>query len=380
MLGKPPTVAYRGIGYTAPPSPSRPYYNQPDTTTDFDSLSQPEQLGNSSVYPSQSDPRRRMSVASSLFSDYDDLRDFDGRFGSQSTLGARSMNQQTRRKTSRGILGRLKPSKSTSQSQPPSPAAETAHQSTVGKKLKTLRSMGSLKGRAGANGFKDKAALPSPRLPQPISVDVGLGLSDFDWSNQPTSPVARTLTPSPKSVPQPIKPVNSVRSADTNIEKSMIKSPLPRQAGRRSISFSASSAVAPRSSPPSVPSSPRNSVLSSSYSSVITNTSSSYQAALGNALIAASHAEASKGTHGDLLQILNHDNRPWGFSYTDYPHKVRVWYGDRDEKIAENAVRWMERTMGEDRCDVKVVKGADHALMYRSSVVVEVLECVREFW
>ncbi|KAG8219974.1 hypothetical protein J3R82DRAFT_979 [Butyriboletus roseoflavus] len=360
MLGKPPTVAYRGIGYTAPPSPSKPYCHQPDTTADFDSLSQPEPLGNSSVYPSQSDPRRRMSVASSLFSDYDDLRDFDGRFGSQSTLGARSMNQQTRRKTSRGILGRLKQSKSASQSQPPSPAAETAHQSTVGKKLKTLRSMGSLKGRAGANGSKvDKPSLPSPRLPQPISVDVGLGLSDFDWSNQPTSPVARTLTPSPKNVPQPVKPVNSVRLVDTNIDKSMIKSPLPRQAGRRSISFSASSAAAP---------------------SVITTTSSSYQAALGNALIAASHAEASKGTHSDLLQILNHDHRPWGFSYTDYPHKVRVWYGDRDEKIAENAVRWMERTMGEDRCDVKVVKGADHALMYRSSVVVEVLECVREFW
>ena len=382
MLGKPPTVAFRGIGYTAPPSPSKPYYIQSDTTTDSDSLAQFEQLSKSSVYPSQSDARRRMSVASSLFSDYDDLRDFDGRFGSQSTLGARSMNQQTRRKASRGILGRLKPSKSASQSQPPSPAAETAyqsHQTSVGKKLKTLRSMGSLKGKAGANGSKgDRANLPSPRLPQPICVDVGLGLSDFDWSNKPASPVPRTLTPSPKN-DIPGRQRHSTRSIDINVEKP-IKSPIPRQAARRSISFSTSSGVTPRSSPPSIPSSPRNSVLSSPYSSVITTTSGSYQAALGNALIAASHAEASKGTHSDLLQILNHDNRPWGFSYTDYPHKARVWYGDRDEKIAENAVRWMERTMGEDRCDVKVVKGADHALMYKSSVVVEVLECVREFW
>lgn len=101
---------------------------------------------------------------------------------------------------------------------------------------------------------------------------------------------------------------------------------------------------------------------------------------LGNALIAASHAESAKGTHSDLLQILNHDHRPWGFSYTAYPHKVQVWYGDKDEKIAENAVRWMERNMGEGRCDVKVVKGADHSLMYKSSVVVEVLERVREYW
>ena len=380
MLGKPPTVAFRGIGYTAPPSPSRPYYVQSDTTADSDSLSHFEQLSKTSIYPSQSDARRRMSVASSLFSDYDDLRDFDGRFGSQSTLGARSMNQQTRRKASRGILGRLKPSKSASQSQPPSPAAETAYQSSVGKKLKTLRSMGSLKGKAGANGSKgERATLPSPQLPQPICVDVGLGLSDFDWNNKPASPVLRTLTSSPKIV-LPGKPMNYTRSIDSNVERPTIKSPIPRQAARRSISFSTSSAVTPRSSPPSIPSSPRNSVLSSPYSSVITTTSGSYQAALGNALIAASHAEASKGTHSDLLQILNHDNRPWGFSYTDYPHKVRVWYGDRDEKIAENAVRWMERTMGEDRCDVKVVKGADHALMYKSSVVVEVLECVREFW
>ncbi|KAF8140070.1 hypothetical protein EV363DRAFT_1311576 [Boletus edulis] len=354
MLGKPPTITYRGIGYTAPPR---------ILPADSDSLSQSEQLSKSSVYPSQSDARRRMSIASSLFSDYDDLRDFDGRFGSQSTLGVRSTNQQTRRKTSRGILGRLKPSKSTSESQPPSPAAETAHQST------------------GANGSKvDKTNLPSPQLPRPISVDIGLGLGDFDWSNKPASPVSRTLTPSPQNIPLPGKQLSFTQSVDTNVGKPVVKSPISRQSGRRSISFSASSAVTPRSSPPSIPSSPRNSVLSSPYSSVITTASGSYQAALGNALIAASHAEASKGTHSDLLQILNHDNRPWGFSYTDYPHRVRVWYGDRDEKIAENAVRWMERTMGEDRCDVKVVKGADHALMYKSSVVVEVLECVREFW
>jgi hypothetical protein len=106
---------------------------------------------------------------------------------------------------------------------------------------------------------------------------------------------------------------------------------------------------------------------------------SEYQSALGNALIAASHAESSKGMHNDLLQILNHDNHPWGFSYSHYPHGVNVWYGDKDEKIAENAVRWMEKNMG-DKCSVKVVKGADHALMYKSSVVVEVLEQLMGYW
>ena len=309
-----------------------------------------------------------MSVGSSLFSDYDDLRDFDGRFGSQSTLEARSVSQQGRRKPSKGILGRLKPSKTTSQ--PPSPAAET--HTGVGKKLKTLRSMGSLKGKSNAPGAKkDKADGPGPQLPQPITLDVDLGLSDFDWNKSaPHDPEE----PAPLNAP----PMQVTRSADSAIERSYTTSPLPRGAGRRSISFSASSArIKPSSS--SLPSSPRTSVFSSPYSNVVT-ASSAYQAALGNALIAASHAEASKGTHSDLLQILNHDNRPWGFSYTDYPHKVQVWYGDRDEKIAENAVRWMQRVMGEDRCQVRVVKGADHALMYKSSVVVDVLECVRDFW
>ncbi|KAF9243934.1 hypothetical protein BU15DRAFT_86349 [Melanogaster broomeanus] len=379
MIGKPPAVAYRGIGYTAPPSPRKSYHCKNVTATDPDTLSRSEQLDKSSVYPSQPDARRRMSVGSSLFSDYDDLRDFDGRFGSQSTLGARSIIQQTRRKPSRGILGRLKPSKSASQSQPASPAVENMPHTSVGKKLKTLRSMGSLKGKSSttANGTKtEKMELPSPRLPQPVTLDISLGLGDFGWSSTPATPTPRVETPPPIKAPQPMQ---WTRSAETTTEKYGTKPSYPRQGGRRSISFSASSASVPRSSPPSLPSSPINRAFSP-HGGVTTTASSSYQAALGNALIAASHAEASRGTHSDLLQILNHDNRPWGFSYSDYPHKVRVWYGDRDEKIAENAVRWMERAMGEDRCHVKVVKGADHALMYKSSVVVELLECVREFW
>ena len=106
----------------------------------------------------------------------------------------------------------------------------------------------------------------------------------------------------------------------------------------------------------------------------------SFQVALGNALIAASHAESARGTHNDLLQILNHDRLPLGFSYETYPHDVRVWYGDKDERIAENAVRWMEHTMGPDKCQVQVVKGAEHALMFKSGVVIEVLEHLTQFW
>lgn len=367
MIGKPPTVAYRGIGYTAPLSPR--FQIGRSSGNGVEPSSRPQSPGRNTIYSSDN-TKRRMSLGSVLSSDYDDLRDFDGRFGSQSTLGARSMTQQSRGKSSRGILGRLKASKAISQ--PPSPAIESPPTSTVGKTLKTLRSMGSLKGKSSSspNTLK-KTDIPSPQLPQPLSLDMGLGLGEIDWD-------ATKARSSPSPIPAPPPLLKTTKLVELPSDKPSLKL-LPRQTGRRSISFSASSTSVSRSNPPSVPSSPPASTLSSPHVSVQT-ASTAYQTALANALIAASHAEASKGTHSDLLQILNHDNRPWGFSYSDFPHKVQVWYGDRDEKIAENAVRWMEKAMGEDRCHVKVVKGADHALMYKSSVVVEVLERVREFW
>ena len=36
--------------------------------------------------------------------------------------------------------------------------------------------------------------------------------------------------------------------------------------------------------------------------------------------------------------------------------------------------------MGSDKCQVKVVKGADHALMFKSSIVVDVLEYFADCW
>ena len=36
--------------------------------------------------------------------------------------------------------------------------------------------------------------------------------------------------------------------------------------------------------------------------------------------------------------------------------------------------------MGPDKCQVKVVKGAEHALMFKSGVVIEVLEQLTQYW
>ena len=353
MLGKPPTVAYRGIGYDAKSANSTPVRRSPDKNTS----------------PTPSFPRqstgRRPSYTSSVFSDYDDLRDFEGRFDSRSTLGARSSGSQRSRtlsesksrttptrKTSRGFLTRLKGSTHHPQAQP---SLERPSPSAGGRKLKALRSMGSLRRSSTTQSNRAGTIAVPPQVPPPLALDVGLGLDTFSWPNAGGAGGCSDDLSAP-----PLDPSNR------------------RAARRRSLSHTATS----RSSPPSIRSPPRANVAPSPTTEArasITATSA-YQAALGNALISASHAESSRGIHSDLLQILNHDQQPWGFSYAAYPHAVRVWYGDRDEKIAENAVRWMERTMGPRRCGVQVVRGADHGLMYRSSVVVDVLERVRHIW
>lgn len=99
---------------------------------------------------------------------------------------------------------------------------------------------------------------------------------------------------------------------------------------------------------------------------------------LTNALLRASHAESLKGGTADLLAILERDSKPWGFSYADVRQGVKVWYGDRDEKIAIGSVHWMERVMKD--CTVQIVKGGTHNLMTNADVVVEVLESVARDW
>lgn len=100
---------------------------------------------------------------------------------------------------------------------------------------------------------------------------------------------------------------------------------------------------------------------------------------LASALMQASHAEALKGGTADLLSILERpDSRPWGFSYTDVKQHVKVWYGDRDERIGISSVKWMEKAMRD--CEVKIIKGEDHGLLTNARVVVEVLESIAAEW
>lgn len=94
-------------------------------------------------------------------------------------------------------------------------------------------------------------------------------------------------------------------------------------------------------------------------------------------LLRASHAESGGSSH-DLLVILGRSSqKPWGFAYTDIDHPVRVWYGDKDERINMSSILWMEREMRS--CQVTYVKNATHSLMTNVGVVVEALESIASY-
>ncbi|KAG8903314.1 hypothetical protein FRB99_003446 [Tulasnella sp. 403] len=247
MLGKPPTITYQPIGFDASASATDQQKDkqQPEQQQPATALS--AELALPSSGPS-GDLRSSLST-----SDYDDLADFNGKYGSSSTLGALS---------------------------------STLPQEMARSKKKPVRSILSL--------FNNNATgTPSSNSSQ--SKDSSTRSSR---ANSVTSSGARTL------------PAKS-----------------PKLKGLKSLS------------------SLRN--------------------------------DAASGT-ADLLAILERDSKPWGFSYADIRHPVKVWYGDRDEKIAISSVRWMERVMKD--CTVKVVKGGTHNLMTNADIVVEVLESVAKEW
>ncbi|GAA6009825.1 hypothetical protein JCM11491_000829 [Sporobolomyces phaffii] len=103
-------------------------------------------------------------------------------------------------------------------------------------------------------------------------------------------------------------------------------------------------------------------------------------ALLISGLLRASHAESLSGSTSDLLVLLDRSNTSKASSlrYRDVEQRVRVWYGDRDDRISESSVRWLEKEMRD--CTIQVVKGADHNLMTNHQVVFDVLESIsREF-
>jgi hypothetical protein len=103
-------------------------------------------------------------------------------------------------------------------------------------------------------------------------------------------------------------------------------------------------------------------------------------------LLRASHAESLRGGTSDLLVLLDRTSpsstspfslstrNKLGFSYADIPHGVKVWFGDKDDRISLSSVRWLETEINGGaavregkRCEVRIVEGAGHGLMTSKS-------------
>ncbi|KAM0745670.1 alpha/beta-hydrolase [Meredithblackwellia eburnea MCA 4105] len=99
---------------------------------------------------------------------------------------------------------------------------------------------------------------------------------------------------------------------------------------------------------------------------------------LANGLLRASHSESLKGSTSDLMVLLERTSRPWGFRYSDIGNRVKVWHGDKDDRISLASVKSLESEMVD--CKVTVVEGADHSMMTNGKVMIQVLESIASEW
>lgn len=405
-LGKPPTIPFEGIGF--------------DRTAPVSSSHHLEVGLTSSPVSDQNRP-------SYSASDYDDLADFNGRYGSSSTLATNSASnhkdqlpgeshddQKLKKKASKssflGFFERpasIKSIKSRpSTARPTSGRSDTAPASTsswhgVGsedagylKQLRGTKSKSSLRSKSGRTPPSRIKTDPPPAVPDIAQAVNGLGLdlAQFGERNKDVSEWGAKVAASTVKGRGAI--TGKTSCPPTPDAYSPRATSFDRQSGKRSISLSPNSSPTPplpfyayNYDELSVPPSPNASISTRTTTQTSPGTTAALATksqkpggiSLASALMRASHAEALKGGSADLLSILERGEfKPWGFSYTDLKLPVKVWYGDRDEKIGMASVRWMERTM--DNCTLKIIKGEGHSLLTNARIVVEVLESVVKEW
>ncbi|CCO31276.1 hypothetical protein BN14_05315 [Rhizoctonia solani AG-1 IB] len=389
MIGKPPTIQYEGIGFdaSAPMSPGR------------------------------------MSFSS--FSEYDELDDFDGRFGSRTTLALGEGKEAGKEKGAKdkvNVGGKEKEKEKVGGTKEKEKAGGSVKEKAKDKRSKELVSeLGESRPRKGSKsifgglfnntvpkGAPKRGPSTPPSAHATIKAKGPVELEDVP-AEEPSEPAPAIpepeLEPEPESPTTPIPPppklkglrsMSSLKSRSAKSEpgkhtpvglglgfgiddadartqawaSEFAEADRPRQ--RRSLSLNARPGLmSPTTPAPPSPRSPGPNTTPNANANPKTVT-------LASALLQASHAESLKGGTADLLSILERDSKPWGFSYADVRQPVRVWYGDRDDKIGIGSVRWMERVM--KSCEVKIVKGAGHSLMTNAEVVVEVLESIAKEW
>ena len=396
-LGKPPTIVYEGISNdpkaAARPTTAPPTAQHVDTNKLTRALSSPSSgaVNHLDIPSGRASSTGRLSFQ---FSDYDDLADFNGRFGSTTTLSkiaaesvppvppvpAMFQSANAKRKMPKGLFGILKG---------PSPSSSAGNSPVISMKspkLKGLKSMGNLKGGKKEN-YKPTVSVVGTTSTGAFDVGEGIKLRSHgtpetdpieEWGrkvalaveNQPDTPPA-TVTTFPTR-----KRSLSFTSAKAPSLHGLGLGPITN-GGLQAPSASQRSHPSPGSSSSrmdATPSPPMSTYSSQTptkpFATTLAPTSN-----VATALLRASHKEAQKGISNDLLSILERDNRPWGFSYADVKHPVKLWYGNKDEKIPETGIRWMERVML--ACEVKICAGKDHGLMVCADVVVEVLESLQ---
>ena len=389
-LGKPPSLAYEGIGF--------------DVTTAAETNSISAQSAGTSVATPDSD-HSRPSINSS---EYDDLADFNGQFECAGKTG----NHRLMKKASKGSFlglfdGKSKPKRQDSLTRPSATRTDSLYSldgSVLSKPEKPLRrpkSKSSLKSiRAPSISSKVEPPLPAIPVPEYSPVRLEFDISAFEQGIEDSRSTVRSKkisTPAPEDTPT-LDRTRGKRSLSLSPRPTPLKSggsglpplpPLPSFAvikdnGPPSPSFSTMSTPTPQTRHPSFStrSLASGATTSSAGSSIMTAQKGNQKSSgptLASALLSASHAEALKGGSADLMAILERgDSRPWGFSYTDVRRPVKVWYGDRDDRIGIGSVRWMERTMKD--CKLKILKGEGHSLLTNADVVVEVLESVAREW
>ncbi len=391
-LGKPPSLAYAGIGFDVKTA-----------TGETNSIS--AQSAATSVTTPDSD-HSRPSINSS---EYDDLADFNGQFGHDGFAGKMG-NHRLAKKPSKGSFlglfeGKPKPKRRTSLTRPSATRTDSLYSldgSVLSKQEKTLRSSkskSSLKS-ARAQSISSKVEPTLPPIPAPEYSPVRLEfdiLTLIEGSTGTLRSKKKSSTPASDDTPT-LDRASGKRSLSLSPRGTTLKSgggslpplpPLPtfaaiRDNGPPSPSFSTMSTPTPQTRHPSfsTQSLACGATTSSAGFSILTAQKGHQKSSgpsLASAILSASHAEALKGGSADLMAILERgDSRPWGFSYTDVNQPVKVWCGDRDDRIGIGSVRWMERTMKD--CTLKILKGEGHGLLTNADVVVEVLESVAKEW
>lgn len=184
----------------------------------------------------------------------------------------------------------------------------------------------------------------------------------------PTSPITPSSSTESAMLKSPITPVSSVDNLDVFDGFNLNDLKFALESAEKSPLYSASFARRSKSS--------SSSTSSLSSDAEETRPTRPKDPALVTALLQASHAECEPGTTSDLMAvILNRSNRLWGFSYTDVPHPMTVWWGTDDERISGKSIKFLEAATG---CEVHELRGEGHNLMTSGAVLCEVFGAIRK--